>query len=192
MRFTKAPANTFKNLVMNAGVILSKFDLAEGAVNLEDILAATSGGSTFQATPEFSDKGEGIDNVPLNMLELKKLEQWIATLTGTWRTTTAGNVAFSLGAADVSGDKVTPRQDLKTTDFKDAWLVADYSEYNGETKGGYAAVRLINALSTGGFQLKTNDKGNGDMAFTLTGHYTMANQTQVPFEVYIHEGAPED
>lgn len=191
MKFTKAPIDTFKKLVVNAGVLLSAFSPETATVEDSAILAATSGGTTFQATPEFSDKGEGIDNVPTNMLELKKLDSWVATLSGTFRTTDAGNVALQLGAADVSGDKVKPRKDLKLSDYKDLWLVADYSEYNGESNGGFVAVKLMNTLSTGGFQLKTNDKGNGDMAFVFTAHYSMQAQDTVPFEIYVHEGAEE-
>ena len=191
MKFTKAPVETFKKLVMNAGVVLSEFNPTSATVADSAILAATTGGCTFQATPEYSDMADGIDNVPSNMMELMKRDKWAATLSGTFRTTDAGNVALQLGSATVSGDKVVPKADLSASDFKDIWLVADYSEYNGESNGGFVAIHLMNALSTGGFQLKTNDKGNGDMAFVFTAHYSMSAQDTVPFEVYVHSGTAE-
>ena len=191
MKFTKAPTDTFKKLVMNAGVLLSSFDPESAEAADSAILAATTGGSTFQATPSYSDMAEGIDNVPANMMELMKRDSWAATLSGTFRTTDAGNIALQLGSADVEGDKITPKSDLSADDFKDIWLVADYSEYNGDTNGGYVAIHLMNALSTGGFQLKTNDNGNGDMAFVFTAHYSMNAQSTVPFEIYVHAGTAD-
>jgi hypothetical protein len=52
------------------------------------------------------------------------------------------------------------------------------------------AIKLINALSTGGFKLQSNDKGKGDFAFEFTGHYTMEDIDAVPFEMYIKAGTP--
>ena len=47
----------------------------------------------------------------------------------------------------------------------------------------------MNALNTGGFQIKSTDKGKGNFAFTFTGHYSMAAQDTVPYEVYIKSGS---
>ena len=98
------------------------------------------------------------------------------------------------GAADIGTTdttKVTPRNDLKDADFDDIWLVGDYSDKNGETNGGFIAIKLLNALSTGGFQLKTADKSKGQFAFEFTGHYSMSAQDTVPFEIYIKAGTAE-
>ena len=58
-------------------------------------------------------------------------------------------------------------------------------------KGGYIAIHLMNALSTGGFQLQTSDRAKGQFAFTYTAHYSMSAQDTVPFEVYIKAGEAE-
>ena len=63
-KFTKIPADTFKQLQINAGVILSDFTPATGAFEPENQLGATTGGITFAATPTFSDYGEDVDNFP--------------------------------------------------------------------------------------------------------------------------------
>ena len=96
-----------------------------------------------------------------------------------------------IGAADVEGIKITPRADLLETDFSDIWLVADYGDKNGESNGGFVAIHMMSALSTGGFQLKTADKAKGQFPFEYTAHYSMDNQTQIPFEVYIKAGTEE-
>ena len=191
MKYTKIPEDTFKNLQLNAGVLLSDFNPETATVANESIIGATTGGVNFTATPTFSDYGEDIDNCPKNMMELKKLDAWEISLSGTYVTVDANAVKALVGAADASGNKITPRNDLKLTDFTDVWWVGDYSDQNGETNGGYVAIHMMNALSTGGFAIKSSDNGKGNFAFTYTAHYSMSAQDTVPFEVYVKAGAAE-
>ena len=87
--------------------------------------------------------------------------------------------------------KVTPRADLASADFADIWWIGDYSDKNGATNGGFVAIRVINGLSTGGFQLQSSDKEKGKFAFEFTGHTSMATPSVVPFEVYVKAGTAE-
>ena len=191
MKYTKIPESTFKNLQLNAGVLLSAFNPESATVANESIIGATTGGVNFTATPTFSDYGEDIDNCPKNMKELKKLDSWEISMSGTYVTVDANAVKSLVGAADVSGNKITPRNDLKLTDFTDVWWVGDYSDQNGETNGGFVAIHMMNALSTGGFAIKSSDNGKGNFAFTYTAHYSMSAQDTVPFEVYVKAGTTE-
>ena len=191
MKYTKIPESTFKNLQLNAGVLLSEFNPTSATVADESIIGATTGGINFTATPTFSDYGEDIDNCPKNMKELKKLDSWEISLSGTYVTVDANAVKALVGAADVSGNKITPRNDLKLTDFTDVWWVGDYSDQNGETNGGFVAIHMMNALSTGGFAIKSSDNGKGNFAFTYTAHYSIDAQDTVPFEVYVKAGTAE-
>ena len=191
MKYTKIPETTFKNLQLNAGVLLSAFNPESATVANESIIGATTGGVNFTATPTFSDYGEDIDNCPKNMKELKKLDAWEISMSGTYITVDASAVKTLVGAADVSGNKITPRNDLKLTDFTDVWWVGDYSDQNGETNGGFVAIHMMNTLSTGGFAIKSSDNGKGNFAFTYTAHYAMDAQDTVPFEVYVKAGTAE-
>ena len=191
MKYTKIPETTFKNLQLNAGVLLSAFNPESATVANESIIGATTGGVNFTATPTFSDYGEDIDNCPKNMKELKKLDSWEISLSGTYVTVDANAVKALVGAADVSRNKITPRNDLKLTDFTDVWWVGDYSDQNGETNGGFVAIHMMNALSTGGFAIKSSDNGKGNFAFTYTAHYSIDAQDTVPFEVYVKAGTAE-
>ena len=83
MKFTQIPQDTFKELVLNAGVLLSAFSPDTAEYDNADIIGATSGGLTFSATPSFSDFGEDIDNCPKNTKELKRLESWEVKLIAT-------------------------------------------------------------------------------------------------------------
>lgn len=189
MRFTKIPEDTFKRLQLNAGILLRNFDPVMASVNSEAIIGATTGGVSFTAAPSFSDFGEDIDGVPRNMKELKRLDSWDVSMSGTFVTIDINGAKSLIGAGDVVENKITPRNELKETDFDDVWWVGDYSEDNSEETGGFVAIHMMNALSTGGFSIQSNNNGKGNFAFTYTAHYSIANPDVVPFEVYIQAGA---
>ena len=192
MKFTQIPTDTFENLQMNAGILLDEFTPSTGVIG--KIIGATTGGINFTATPTYSDYGEDIDNCPKNMKELKKLDSWEATLSGTFASVSASLAKTLIGAADADSSDAThivPRNDILETDFQDIWWVGDYSNLNGDTNGGFCAVHLINALSTGGFQIQSTDKAKGQFAFSFTGHYSMDDQSRVPFEIFVKAGTAE-
>lgn len=194
MKFTKIPFDAFQKLQINAGILTTDFTPSTGTIGEAGQIGATTGGVNFTATPTYSDFGEDIDNCPKNMKELKKLDSWEVKMTGTFVNADTAIAKRLCGAADIGttdATKVTPRNDLKDADFADIWLVGDYSDKNGETNGGFIAIKLLNALSTGGFQLKTADKSKGQFAFEFTGHYSMSAQDTVPFEIYIKAGTAE-
>lgn len=194
MKFTKIPTNTFKELQLNAGVLVSEFTPASGTVTASNIIGATSGGVNFTATPEYTDFGDDIDNCPKNMKELKRLDNWTVEMSGTYLTVNTTVAKALVGAADIDGSdntKIVPRNDIVDADFSDIWWVGDYSDKNGATNGGYMAIHLINALSTGGFQLQSGDKAKGQFAFTYTAHYSNTDPDKVPFEIYVKAGTAE-
>lgn len=194
MKFTQIPETVFQELVLNAGVLLSDFKPATAELNNADIIGATTGGISFTATPTFSDRGDDIDNCPKNMKELKKLDSWEVKMSGTFVSINTKAAKAIISAADIGSSdttKVTPRNDVLSEDFSDIWLVADYSDKNGNKNGGFVAVHMMNGLSTGGFQIKTGDKAKGQFAFEFTGHYSINAQDTPPFEVYIKAGTEE-
>lgn len=191
MKFTRIPENTFQKLQLNAGVLATDFTPSTGTIEEDDLIGATSGGITFTATPTYTDFGEDIDNCPNNMMELKVLDTWEVTMSGSLVTMDTTAARLMMGAADIDGTdatKVTPRADVYTTDYGDVWLVGDYSDENGDDDGGFVAVRIMNALSTGGFSMTTTDDGKGTFEFEFTGHYSMSAQDTPPFEIYIQAG----
>lgn len=192
MKFTQVAADAFEKLQLNAGVLLTEFDPSTGALDRKNIFGATTGGVSFTATPEYTDFGEDVDNVPNNTKELKVQSSVTATMSGTFLTVDTATAKVLIGPADVSANKITPRADLLSTDFSDIWWVGDYSDVNvdsGQTgKAGFIAIKLINALSTGGFQIQSGKDAKGQMSFEFTGHYSLADTSVVPYELYIAEG----
>lgn len=196
MKFTQIPSDTFKKLQLNAGVLATTFEPSTGTLTATNVIGATTGGISFEATPEFEDFGEDIDNCPKNTMELKKLTSWEVILSGTFVTMDTAVAKSMTGAADIDRSdptKVVPRNDVDVEkDFSDIWFVGDYSDENTGESAGFIAIRVINALSTGGFKLQTTDKGKGNFEFEYTGHYSMSAQGTVPFEVYVKAGGGEE
>jgi hypothetical protein len=196
MKFTTVATDAFQKFQLNAGVVLTEFDPASPTLDRSKIFLATSGGSEFTAEPEFEDFGEDVDNVPANTKELKVLTSVNVTLSGTGKTVDGPVLKALMAAADIttaSGvTKITPRADLLQADFIDnLWWVGDYSDHNGNTNGGFVAIELLNALSTGGFSLQSNDKGKADVEYEFTGHYSISDMTLVPYNVYLKAGTAE-
>ena len=191
MKFTQIPANTFKNLQMNAGILVDAFNPATGVIG--NLIGATTGGVQFADASTYTDLGDDIDNCPKNMMELKKLESHAVTMGGTFVSVTAATAKMLMGAADVDAEDAThivPRNDVLAADFTDVWWIGDYSDQNTGANAGFIAIHLLNALNTGGFQIQSTDKAKGQFAFSFEGHYSMDAQDTVPYEVYIKEGTP--
>lgn len=194
MKFTKIPSDAFQKLQINAGILTTDFMPSTGEIGAAGQIGATTGGVNFTATPTFTDFGEDIDNCPKNMKEFKRQDMVEAKMSGTFINADTKTAKLLCGAADIDASdttKVVPRTDLKDSDFTDIWLVGDYSDKNGAKNGGFIAIHMLNALSTGGFQLKTADKAKGQFAFEFTAHYSLAEQDKVPYEIYIKAGTEE-
>lgn len=185
-RFTVIPVDTFDGLQVEAGILLKAFDVEHQSFNDSDIIAATTGGIKVNCQPTYQDLGSDVDNCPENMAELKRISGWNASISTTSLGTSKESIRLALGAADINAEagSITPRKELKDTDFADIWWVGDRAD------GGCVAVRLKNALSTGGFQLTTSKNGKGQVAIELTGHVKLAAQNEMPMVIYSLD-APE-
>lgn len=184
-KFTVIPQDTFAGLQLDAGVLLKKFTpTAPAAPADEDIICATTGGINATCVPTYSDLGEDVDNCPVNMKELKHLDSWECKLSFTSLGLSANAIKLALGAADIGDtsaskqDTITPRRDLKQTDFTDLWWVGDRAD------GGCVAIQIKNALSTGGFSLQTTKNGKGQLSVELTGHVSIDAQDTMPMVFY--------
>ena len=182
-KFVKVSENAFKEIQLEAGLILNKFD-PTGATEVKDadIVCATTGGISITCKPTFTDYGSDIDNVPANMLEFKEVDEWECSIGFTALNASASVIKLALGAADTNDKKITPRFDMTSADASDVWWVGERAD------GGFVACCLKRALSTDGLSLKTTKKGKGQLSCTLTGHVSINAQDEVPMEFYVQEG----
>lgn len=178
--FYRIPQDTFDGLQLEAGVLLTDFDPSDPGVVDSAIVCATTGGINISATPEYTDLGEDVDNVPPNMKELKSDPKWTCQFSTTGLGTTPEAIRLALGAADITAStgKIAPRSALNQDDFADLWWVGDKAD------GGFVAAKLINALSTGGFSLQSTKDGKGQVSLEFTGHVSINEQDVMPIEFY--------
>lgn len=195
MKYTQVPKDLFKNLVLNAGIIVSDFKTEDGSFEAENILGATNGGVSFSATPTYGDYADGIDNMVTNTKETKYLESVEAKMSGTYKTVTEQLIKDLIASADISGDtvkKIVPRSNLTDDDFKDVWWVGDFSDVNEDKatsqKAGFLAIHLMNALNTNGFNVSSANKDKADIPFEYVGHYSIKTPDVIPYEVYLRQG----
>lgn len=183
--FTRISSDAFDALQLDAGVLLSSFDPNNPYATPADsaIICTTSGGINPTCVPTYSDFGEDVDNVPNNMKEFKHLDGWDCAMAFTSIKFNDAGVKLALGAADVTTltngvKKILPRRNVLSSDFADLWWVGDKAD------GGAAAIRLKNALSTGGFGLQTSKNSKGTLSMTITGHVSLYAQNDMPMEFY--------
>lgn len=179
MSFIKVPTEDFNSFQIGAGAFLRNFNPASPAEpSDEDYISATTGGFQIDAKPEFYDLGEDVDNCPVNMKEFKRIKYYTVSVSTTMLTASVGAFKFALGCADIDGNKVTPRKEVKAEDFDDLWWVGERAD------GGLVAVRIMNALSTGGLSIKSTKDGKLNASVSIEGHYSMQAQDTVPVECY--------
>lgn len=184
-RFTVVANDAFDALQVDAGVILTSFDPSNPYTTptSDKILATTSGGVNSTCVPTYSDFAEDVDNVPNNTKEFKHLDGWEAKMAFTSIKFNAANTKWALGAADSEllsngVTKIKPRRDLAQSDFKDLWWVGD------KANGGAYAIKLLNALSTGGLSIQSSKNGKGTNTIEVTGHVSINAQNIMPMEIY--------
>lgn len=194
MKYTQVRTSTPRELQLNAGIMLKNFDPTTATFSAADIMAATTGGFSFSDTVSYKDLFEDIDNAPKNTKEGKQIESREVKFGGTALTVTPESVKSLMAAADIDNNDEThivPRDTLTEEDFEDFWWVGDYSDKNGENNGGFMAIHIMNALSTGGLNFKTSDNGKGQFTMDYTAHYSIEDIKKVPYEVYIKSGTDE-
>ena len=183
--FTK---NTAKNMQLDAGLLVKGLtDILNfnGTIADEKKLGATSGGASFSATPEMRNIFEGIDGAKGNYKDGNVIDNWEITLTATVKEMTAKNLQLAMATADINSeddkfDVLTPRMDIKTTDYIDniCWL----GTMNGSSEP--MIIELKNVLNTNGISFTAEDKGSGSVELELKAHFDLSKPNEVPFNIY--------
>lgn len=179
--FNQVSADAIENIQVDAGLILNSFDPENPSAPLPSaIVCATTGGITATCVPTFTDFGEDIDNCPNNTKEMKRITGWDCTLAFTALNMDEKTIMLALSAATKSGGKITPNAQVDAdTDFNSIWFVSE--KVNDEV----VAIELKDALSTGGFNYKTQKNGKGQLTVTLTGHISINDTSVVPMNFYV-------
>lgn len=178
--FNKVTKDAIDNVQVNAGMILKSFNpTTPAAPEDEDIVCITTGGITASCKPTTEDFGADIDNCPANVKEMKRITEWVCSLSFTALNIDAKTIQLSLGAASTIGNEVQADMQIMNVYFQDIWFVSE------KVNDTIIAIKLSNALSTGGFSLKTSKNAKGQLTVELTGHVSLANPDKVPMSFFI-------
>lgn len=191
MRYSQIPIETADMIQFDSTILLTDFDPETGEFERENIIGATSGGSSFASNPNHIDLGEDMDNLNGRMKELQRVTHVDPVASGTFVTmdTTMGKKLLAF--ADIDGNKLTLRINITDEDFSDIWLVGNYSQKNGAKGGGSMAIHIKNALNIGGFNWTSAKNSKGTFSYEFRGHYSLKNVDEIPFDVYITAGTDE-
>lgn len=191
--FNKVASDVFDKLQLEAGMLLKTFNPDSPTAPVDsNIICATTGGINATCVPTTSDYGEDIDNVANNTKELLHIDSWACGLGFTALDMTADMIKLALSAAtktaatSSTAAKIVPNaQPDPDEDFTDLWWVGEIAD------GGLAAIKLVNAFSTGGFNLQTGKASKGQLTVELTGFVSIDDIDTVPMEFYIGDGVSE-
>lgn len=189
-KYSQVPTDTFKSIVPGAGVLATEFDPTVGTLDQSKILGATNGGINFSDGIAFRDYANGIDNVPKNTKEFKRIDNSSREIkiSGTFKSANKSLTKQLMAAADISGNKITPRSAIASEDFFTLWAIFDYSDENTGENAGNLAIKIKNALHTGGFKLQSQNEDLANFAFEFMAHYSINDIDNVPYEIYIRDG----
>lgn len=178
-----------QNMQVDAGLLLNTFDPTNPVAPAdEDIICATTGDFAITSTPDVSDFFDDVNNAQKNTKSGKRITGWTCTLGITGLEVTEDMIKLALGAArELANGGISPRAQYELSDFKDIWWIGDMVDTDN-----LFAVKLANAVSTGGISFSSTNNGKGKLAMTFTGHTELGDEEYVPMEFYVLEKVDED
>ncbi len=183
---------TAEKLLLDAGAFFKDFNVEEDtfddAVTAGKLLGATQGGGTFTATPTI--RPIEIDGVKGAAKGLSVIDVWVVTIAANMKEISEEILITALGAGKSEAGpagykKITGNNYIELTDYIDniTWV----GKLSGSQKP--VIIQVYNALSTSGITLQTQDKNEGLIPITFTGHYDPEELDTPPFGIYYPEAA---
>lgn len=186
-------SNTSKHLQLDAGAFLKNYDPTTdtwATAKATKLIGATAGGGSFAAVPTI--RRIEVDGVKGATKGFEALDEWQVTMTANVKELTADLLKMALATGSYAGakspssetsnnyNKITASNELADSDYLTniTWV--------GRLSGSSIPVIIVlkNALCTNGLTLTTQDKNEGVVALTLTGHYDPSHLDDPPFEIY--------
>lgn len=173
----------FESMAYGGAILVKDFDPTTFTPPAEgDVFMATSGDITINDNVNTLDLGEDVNGIYFQYKELQVITGSAAkTVTVTALNFGAEDIRRALGAADIDtqdDNHVTTRLYYKSTDFENIALVFP------KIGGGYVALVMSNALSTGGLSITTTKNGKATMSLTITAFRSIEDKTKAEIEYY--------
>lgn len=190
---------TFKNLQLNAGLVLVNFDIGSysdaGAlktaldaaiVDGTKLLGATRGGGNFNITREI--RNVEVDGMRQKFVGSEIVDSADAYLSTTLLEITPEHLKAVIGNADIDNTEpthviITIRTAIEDEDYLPnlVWV--------GDTSEGFLAIELENALNTADFTLTYADKNEGTLNCEYHAHQAdVSGDNTVPVKIHYLTG----
>lgn len=175
--------DNFESMAYGGAILVKDFDPTSFTPPAEgDVFMATSGDITITDNVTRVDLGEDVNGIYFQYKELQVITaKEASTVTVTALNFGTEDIRRALGAADIDttdDNKVTTRLYYKPSDFENIALIFP------KVGGGYVALIMSNALSTGGLSITTTKNGKGTMSLTITAFRSIENKTKAEIEYY--------
>lgn len=182
-RWSVIPESEFLSMEFDSGMIVKNFNPATFVTpSPSDILCVTTGNITHNFNITRVNLATDVNNIHIEPKELEVATGYEKPTIGfTALNCTPALLQFLTGHADADNDNanhIVPRMLVKAEDFQNLALIMML------VGGGFAAISLSNALSTGGISLTTQKAGKGTFQCTITGYGTIGNQSKIPVDYY--------
>ena len=177
-------ATAANNMQVDAGTLLSTFDVTHPVKPLdEDIIAATTGDFNIVDQAEWTDFLEDVNNAPNGTKEGARITGRTRNLTVSIIEITKKTIKLALGAAEeMANGGVRAKRQVQLSDFTEMYWIGDMVDENK-----ILVVHLKDSISTGGLNLTTSKNGKGNMNLTITPHPTIADLDASPMEYFLLE-----
>lgn len=205
---TALRADTFKNLQLNAGILIKNFtyssianagalktaiqNIVSGANGaLGTLIGATRGGGNFNVTRE--RRTPEIDGLRYQFVGGEFIDSADAYLATTLVEVNADTLALALGSPKKTGSSPKVTLEMKTM-YDPTASTGDYLTnvcWVGDiSDGSYVLICLNNALNTADLQFTYTDKGEGTIAVEFHAHQSdFDDYDQAPFEIVVFSPA---
>lgn len=187
---SRISADAVNNIQVDAGVLLSSFDVTNPAnYDDDDILCTTTGDPSINCVPTTEDFFSDVNGAPNNTKQGKRITGWDCNMSHNSLDFDESRLGFYLGASKATADGlgVTPKSQYADADFKDIYFLGDMVD---EDK--LFVVKMENALNTAGLAFSATKNGKGKTNLTITAHTDASDVDKVPMSFYILEKVDDD
>lgn len=173
----------FLSMAFGAALLVKDFDPTTFTPPAEgDVALCTSGDISINDNVTRVDLGEDVNNIYFQYKELQVITgKEATTVTCTALNFDTEGLKRALGNADIDSvdtNKVTTRLYYKPGDFENISLIFP------KVGGGYVALVMHNALSTGGLGITTTKDGKATMSLTFTAFRSIESKATPEIEYY--------
>lgn len=186
-------AETPLNLQLDAGVFLKDIAITDGMTEQDlrklldtsissraNMIGATSGGGTFTVVPTLRNMAEDLDGARMKIKGLMACDGVEVKLATTIKEITVSNLAFAIGNATVTGNKIVPKFEVTDEDYaKNLVWVGSMSKSDD-----LLVIVIENAMNTSGLSLTFTDKGTGGVAIEAEPFLDLAKMDHMPVSLY--------